>query len=88
MEQILERFLWRSGHTFAIAKHYKRFDAFIEADANKAQGKYDNATIDAQVQLYREDGMLPFGPEKRPIESGASEDCCQTCDHFMPFPFS
>eukprot|EP00243_Klebsormidium_subtile_P000527 TRINITY_DN1089_c0_g1_i5.p1 TRINITY_DN1089_c0_g1~~TRINITY_DN1089_c0_g1_i5.p1 ORF type:complete len:580 (+),score=141.45 TRINITY_DN1089_c0_g1_i5:33-1742(+) len=79
--QILERFLWRSGHTFAISKHYKRFDAFIEAEANKAQGKYDNETINAQVQHYREEGMIPFGPDKAPIESDVPEGCFILREH-------
>ncbi|KAI7736239.1 hypothetical protein M8C21_022689 [Ambrosia artemisiifolia] len=33
--QILERFLWRENASFAISRHYKRFDVFLEAEANK-----------------------------------------------------
>jgi hypothetical protein len=44
--QILERFLWRQNATFAISRHYRRFDVFEEAEANKAAGKYDNSSID------------------------------------------
>ncbi|KAF1861995.1 hypothetical protein Lal_00026499 [Lupinus albus] len=38
--RILERFLWRTNATFAISKHYKRFDVFLEAEANKAAAKF------------------------------------------------
>ncbi|KAI7733373.1 hypothetical protein M8C21_018625, partial [Ambrosia artemisiifolia] len=51
--QLLERFLWRHNATFAISKHYRRFDVFEEAEANKAAGKYDNASIDYQINFYR-----------------------------------
>ncbi|KAF3649100.1 putative L-type lectin-domain containing receptor kinase VII.1-like isoform 1 [Capsicum annuum] len=43
--QILERFLWRKNASFAISRHYRRFDVFVEAEANKASGKFDNASI-------------------------------------------
>ncbi|KAK9269504.1 hypothetical protein L1049_001279 [Liquidambar formosana] len=36
--QILERFLWRSNASFAISRHYRRFDVFEEAEANKLLG--------------------------------------------------
>ncbi|KAJ7948656.1 Inner membrane protein oxaA [Quillaja saponaria] len=52
--QVLERFLWRPNATFAISRHYKRFDVFEEAEANKAAGKYNNATIDRQIQFYEQ----------------------------------
>ncbi|KAL3635462.1 hypothetical protein CASFOL_020009 [Castilleja foliolosa] len=50
--QILERFLWRKNASFAISRHYKRFDS--EAEANKAAGKYNNASID--FQTFEKDG--------------------------------
>ncbi|KAJ6752063.1 hypothetical protein OIU85_002482 [Salix viminalis] len=37
--QVLERFLWQQNASFAISRHYHRFDVFEEADANKAAGK-------------------------------------------------
>ncbi|CAI5948539.1 unnamed protein product [Closterium sp. NIES-64] len=52
---ILERFLWRGNFSWAISKHYKRFDVFVEAEANKAAGKYRNASIDEQMKVYRSD---------------------------------
>ena len=42
----------------------------MEAEANKAAGKYNNASIDAQMEVYRNDGMTPFSETKMPIISG------------------
>ncbi|BBN06518.1 hypothetical protein MPTK1_3g21840 [Marchantia polymorpha subsp. ruderalis] len=79
--QILERFLWRTNDTIAISRHYKRFDVFVEAEANKAAGKYDNATIDAQVDFYRSEGMTPYSEEKLPITSDVPEGCVIIREH-------
>ncbi|KAF5742278.1 F3H9.11 protein isoform 3 [Tripterygium wilfordii] len=68
--QILERFLWRKNATFAISKHYKRFDVFIEAEANKAAAKYDNASIDFQIEFYKIEGLTPYSEAKLHITSG------------------
>lgn len=64
------RFLWRKNATFAISRHYKRFDVFTEAEANKAAGKYANASIDFQIDFYRREGLTPYSEEKLPITSG------------------
>lgn len=56
--------------TFAISKHYKRFDVFVEAEANKVAGKYDNASIDFQADFYRKEGLAPYTEAKLPITSG------------------
>ncbi|KAK8573011.1 hypothetical protein V6N12_029050 [Hibiscus sabdariffa] len=72
--QILERFLWRKNASFAISRHYKRFDVFLEAEANKAAGKYDNASIDLQVEFYKKEGLTPYSEAKLPITSGV---CCK-----------
>ena len=64
------RFLWRKNATFAISRHYKRFDVFEEAEANKAAGKYDNASIDYQIEFYRNEGLSHYSPAKFPITSG------------------
>ncbi|XP_016581223.2 probable hexosyltransferase MUCI70 isoform X2 [Capsicum annuum] len=55
--QILERFLWRQNATFAISRHYRRFDVFEEAEANKAAGKYDNVSIDHQIDFYKKEDV-------------------------------
>eukprot|EP00850_Spirogloea_muscicola_P003194 SM000013S26363 [mRNA] locus=s13:16296:20700:+ [translate_table: standard] len=79
--KILERFLWRGNYTWAISKHYKRFDVFEEAEANKAAGKYDNASIDLQVGTYRNDGMTPYTEAKLPIISDVPEGCVIIREH-------
>lgn len=79
--RVLERFLWRGNYSFAISKHYRRFDVFVEAEANKAAGKYDNASIDAQVGLYAADGMAPYSAAKLPIISDVPEGCLIIREH-------
>lgn len=79
--QILERFLWRSSDTFAISRHYRRFDVFEEAEANKAAGKYDNASIDAQVEFYRSEGLTHYSSSKLPITSDVPEGCVIIREH-------
>jgi len=54
------RFLWRGNFTWAISRHYARFDIFVEAERNKAAGKYSNASIDEQTGTYRREGMTPY----------------------------
>lgn len=64
------RFLWRQNATFAISRHYKRYDVFEEAEANRAAGKYDNVSIDRQIEFYRKEGLKPYSKAKLPITSG------------------
>lgn len=65
------RFLWRPNATFAISRHYRRFDVFVEAEANKVAGKYENASIDHQIQFYQyHDGLTHYTRAKLPITSG------------------
>ncbi|CAK9138229.1 unnamed protein product [Ilex paraguariensis] len=77
--QILERFLWRQNATFAISRHYTRFDVFEEAEANKAGGKYDNASIDYQIDFYKKEGLTPYSASKLPITSGRPMPCVYEC---------
>ncbi|KAG2677821.1 hypothetical protein I3760_12G114700 [Carya illinoinensis] len=79
--QILERFLWRENANFAISRHYKRFDVFEEAEANKAAGKYDNASIDYQIEFYRREGLTPYSLAKLPITSDVPEGCVIIKEH-------
>ncbi|CAN6332297.1 unnamed protein product [Urochloa humidicola] len=78
---LLERFLWRKNTTFAISRHYKRFDVFEEAEANKAAGKYDNASIDYQIEFYRNEGLSHYSPAKFPITSDVPEGCVIIREH-------
>ncbi|KAA8519793.1 hypothetical protein F0562_014117 [Nyssa sinensis] len=79
--QILERFLWRKNVSFAISRHYKRFDTFVEGEANKAAGKYDNASIDFQIEFYRREGLTPYSEAKLPITSDVPEGCVIVREH-------
>jgi hypothetical protein len=64
------RFLWRNNATFAISKHYRRFDVFVEVEANKAVAKYDNASIDSKIEFYKKEGLTPYTEAKLPLISG------------------
>lgn len=79
--QILERFLWRKNATLAISRHYRRFDVFVEAEANKAAAKYDNASIDFQIDFYRKEGLTPYSEVKLPITSDVPEGCVIIREH-------
>ncbi|GFP96334.1 hypothetical protein PHJA_001777500 [Phtheirospermum japonicum] len=79
--QILERFLWRKNASFAISRHYKRFDVFSEAEANKAAGKYDNASIDFQVDFYKNEGLTSYSEAKLPVTSDVPEGCVIIKEH-------
>ncbi|XP_051135845.1 probable hexosyltransferase MUCI70 [Andrographis paniculata] len=79
--QILERFLWRKNASFAISRHYRRFDVFVEAEANKAAGKYDNASIDFQIDFYKKEGLTPYSSKKLPITSDVPEGCVIIKEH-------
>ncbi|BAT73725.1 hypothetical protein LR48_Vigan01g059400 [Vigna angularis] len=79
--QILERFLWRNNATFAISKHYRRFDVFVEAEANKAAGKYENASIDFQIEFYKREGLTPYTEAKLPLISDVPEGCVIVREH-------
>ncbi|KAJ8485251.1 hypothetical protein OPV22_017736 [Ensete ventricosum] len=79
--QVLDRFLWRKNYTFAISRHYRRFDVFEEAEANKAAGKYDNASIDSQIEFYMKEGLTPYSLSKLPITSDVPEGCVIIKEH-------
>ncbi|XP_061375593.1 probable hexosyltransferase MUCI70 [Gastrolobium bilobum] len=79
--QIVERILWRNNATFAISKHYKRFDVFVEAEANKVAGKYDNASIDFQIEFYKNEGLAPYTEAKLPLISDVPEGCVIVREH-------
>lgn len=79
--KILERFLWRTNETFAISQHYKRFDVFEEAEANKAAAKYNNKSIDDQINFYKKEGLTPYSTAKLPITSDVPEGCVIIREH-------
>lgn len=67
---LCHRFLLRKNVSFAISRHYRRFDVFEEAEANKVGGKYDNASIDYQIEFYKREGLTHYSSAKLPITSG------------------
>nr|GMC72548.1 uncharacterized protein LOC109188334 [Ipomoea batatas]GMC76644.1 uncharacterized protein LOC109188334 [Ipomoea batatas]GME02714.1 uncharacterized protein LOC109188334 [Ipomoea batatas] len=75
------RFLWRENATFAISRHYRRFDVFEEAEANKAAGKYNNESIDYQINFYKREGLTRYSEAKLPITSDVPEGCVIIREH-------
>ncbi|KAH9329731.1 hypothetical protein KI387_001839, partial [Taxus chinensis] len=65
---ILERYLWRRGHIFAIARHKHHRSIYQEADANKRRKRYARPLIDLHMKIYRYEGMEPWSKNK-PIPS-------------------
>ncbi|KAG8367541.1 hypothetical protein BUALT_Bualt16G0082600 [Buddleja alternifolia] len=61
---LLERYLWRGKHTFAIAQHKHHRNVYEEADANKRRKRYARPLIDLHMKIYRYEGMEPWSPRK------------------------
>ncbi|XP_074275703.1 putative hexosyltransferase MUCI70 isoform X1 [Silene latifolia] len=61
---MLERYLWRGKHTYAIAQHKHHRNVYEEADANKRRKRYARPLIDLQMKIYRYEGMEPWSPLK------------------------
>ncbi|KAI8553980.1 hypothetical protein RHMOL_Rhmol05G0060900 [Rhododendron molle] len=64
---ILERYLWRGKHTFAIAQHKHHRSIYEEADANKRRKRYARPLIDLHMKIYRYEGMEPWSPMKNTV---------------------
>lgn len=64
---ILERYLWRGKHTFAIAQHKHHCSIYEEADSNKRRKRYARPLIDLHMKIYRYEGMEPWSPEKKSV---------------------
>ncbi|CAI9786420.1 unnamed protein product [Fraxinus pennsylvanica] len=64
---LLERYLWRGKHTFAIAQHKHHRNIYEEADANKRRKRYARPLIDLHMKIYRYEGMEPWNPNKGTI---------------------
>ncbi|KAL0407373.1 UNVERIFIED_CONTAM: hypothetical protein Slati_4051200 [Sesamum latifolium] len=52
-----------------------------KAEANKAAGKYDNASIDFQIDFYKKEGLTPYSAAKLPITSDVPEGCVIVREH-------
>ncbi|XP_031098496.1 uncharacterized protein LOC116002489 [Ipomoea triloba] len=57
---ILEYFLWRKGHEYAISNHYDRHCVWQEVAQNKKLNKYNHSVIDEQFEVYKADGLKQF----------------------------
>lgn len=64
---LLERYLWRGNHTFAIAQHKYHRSIYEEADAIKRRKRYARPLIDLHMKIYRYEGMELWSPMKKPI---------------------
>ncbi|GJV83636.1 putative INO80 complex subunit C [Tanacetum coccineum] len=62
---MLERYLWRGKHTFAIAQHKHHKNIYEEADSNKRRKRYARPLIDHQMKIYRYEGLEPWSPLKQ-----------------------
>ncbi|CAH1421911.1 unnamed protein product [Lactuca virosa] len=59
---VLEYFLWRKGHEYAISNHYDRHCVWEEVAQNKKLNKYNHTIIDQQFAFYQADGLTRFNP--------------------------
>lgn len=78
---ILERYLWREGHKFAIARHKHHQSIYEEADANKRRKRYARPLIDKQMQIYHYEGMEPWSAKKLPLVSDVPEGAIIIREH-------
>lgn len=62
---MLERYLWRGKHTFAIAQHKHHKNIYEEADSNKRRKRYARPLIDRHMKIYRFEGLEPWSPLKQ-----------------------
>ncbi|CAN6445374.1 unnamed protein product [Victoria cruziana] len=57
---ILEYFLFRKGHEYAISNHYDRHCVWEEVMQNKRLNKFNHTIIDQQFDFYQADGLKKF----------------------------
>ncbi|OVA15958.1 Protein of unknown function DUF616 [Macleaya cordata] len=64
---ILERYLWRGKHTFAIARHKHHQSIYEEADAIKRRKRYARLLVDLHMKIYLYEGMESWSLMKKTI---------------------
>ncbi|KAJ4776484.1 Sept9 (DUF616) [Rhynchospora pubera] len=64
---ILERYLWRGKHTFAVACHKHHKSIYEEGDAIKRRKRYARPLIDLHMKIYYYEGMKPWSSNKRTL---------------------
>ena len=57
---ILEHFLWKGKHEYAISNHYDRHCVWEEVAQNKKLNKFNHTIIDEQFHFYQHDGLPRF----------------------------
>ncbi|KAG9450310.1 hypothetical protein H6P81_010275 [Aristolochia fimbriata] len=62
---ILERYLWRGKHTFAISRHKHHRSIYEEGDAIKRRKRYARPLIDLHMKIYVYEGMEPWSIMKK-----------------------
>ncbi|KVH88269.1 Protein of unknown function DUF616 [Cynara cardunculus var. scolymus] len=72
---VLEYFLWRKGHEYAISNHYDRHCVWEEVAQNKKLNKYNHTVIDEQFAFYQADGLTRFNPMDSQKLLPSSRDC-------------
>ncbi|XP_057828139.2 probable hexosyltransferase MUCI70 isoform X2 [Cryptomeria japonica] len=77
---ILERYLWRGGHKFAIARHKHHRSIYQEADANKRRKRYARPLIDLHMKIYSYEGMESWN-KKKPTPSDVPEGAVIIREH-------
>eukprot|EP00249_Psilotum_nudum_P011614 c23276_g1_i1 orf=267-1742(+) len=78
---ILERYLWRGGYKFAIARHKHHRSIYEEADANKRRKRYARPLIDKHMEIYIHEGMEPWSEKKLPVPSDVPEGAIIIREH-------
>ncbi|WJX78280.1 putative hexosyltransferase muci70 [Trifolium repens] len=77
--------IWLDGKLELVVDPYqileRRFDVFVEAEANKAAAKYDNASIDSKIEFYKKEGLTPYTEAKLPLISDVPEGCVILREH-------
>lgn len=76
---ILEYFLWRKGHEYAISNHYDRHCVWEEVAQNKKLNKYNHTVIDQQFEFYQKDGLRRFDPS----DSNKLLPSCMELDYYF-----
>ncbi|KAG9442372.1 hypothetical protein H6P81_018226 [Aristolochia fimbriata] len=78
---ILERYLWRGKHTFAIARHKHHRSIYEEADAIKRRKRYARPLIDFHMKIYLYEGMEPWSSTMKKTPSDVPEGAVIIREH-------
>ena len=84
---ILENFLWRGKHEYAISNHYDRHCVWEEVTQNKKLNKFNHSIIDEQFRFYQREGLPRFNRSdpNRYLPSRKSSYQCLLCIYVISF---